>query len=582
MLKCELLSTHKGHVAVVQGEKNGRDLSLSFPITAKLKVEKAAYPDDFHYLVVERISHPRLTSGVLNDGYGYEIPKRGSYVTSHKVFDNKPFTQKLALTGFDLTTTFSDKRDTWALNVSANDFVIENEPRQKPKVTIKANRQFRFYGVFEEERELVVQELIKGSWVDVVDYQELNQVFNLISTIYVVIKKMYQKKVRFGDIVRNLVFGYLEAYLKYGISYFRNRDILAFLYYCRKNKHIYHELGISDTKAHNLMLPCSVLNSYEDDFDPLSRFKDSEYVQDIATIKEQVDYWLSQGETKKARQSFLYGISFVPSLQKRIISLTTILRRSDVQLLARIVEKHGSDNIVYLWDCVLDIINYHGIDKKVRYFSFNKESTAVIIMRFMLLIDYGFSFKHIRQFLADQNVAGLHYVKDTLEMFELVKTHIPDIEIRHANIKQWHDYLVRQNNEYQTLTYNLTRNVDLSSLDKPFTKSLFDIKVIGGYTFKPVAKIIDLMSIGVNLNICVGWAGYMQRMSQGEIEVLPVYLGNKLVACLEIVIGKGLTLVQAKLAFNKPVKNNTLLLTSLIQWVETYKIAIAYHCTDVF
>lgn len=95
------------------------------------------------------------------------------------------------------------------------------------------------------------------------------------------------------------------------------------------------------------------------------------------------------------------------------------------------------------------------------------------------------------------------------------------------------------------------------------------------YSFVPATHTQMLLDLGTKLHICV--AVYDTKAVSGEISIVGVYdkNSNEPIACIEVT--KGNDVIQAKLAYNQPLKTHEELLDVTKEWLSLKQLTTSYY-----
>lgn len=96
-----------------------------------------------------------------------------------------------------------------------------------------------------------------------------------------------------------------------------------------------------------------------------------------------------------------------------------------------------------------------------------------------------------------------------------------------------------------------------------------------GYSFVPATHTQMLLDLGTKLHICV--AVYDTKAVLGDISIVGVYdkTSNEPIACIEVT--KGNDVIQAKLAYNQPLKNHEELLEITKEWLSLKQLTTSHY-----
>lgn len=137
---------------------------------------------------------------------------------------------------------------------------------------------------------------------------------------------------------------------------------------------------------------------------------------------------------------------------------------------------------------------------------------------------------------------------DICSIFENLKDDLNKEEFQNLQVREMHDYLVREQknikDKYRSIIYK--KDFKYKGI-RPFTKDI--------YKFKLPRSNHEMIDFGNALSICVGSPYYFDNVRKNEMCIVFCFKENKPYACFEIYYteSKEAKLNQAKLQFNKPV-----------------------------
>lgn len=261
----------------------------------------------------------------------------------------------------------------------------------------------------------------------------------------------------------------------------------------------------------------------------------------FARYRESILVSLRKGDTKKAVDKLFFNAKLPKSIKKILIKLPIFTFNYEDMM---ILEKHLIDHDINVVRTALEL---------------TKGPSYISIIK---CIELGFSAKHtINTYKKDY-----HLLQDTLRFVRFMEN-VPAIE--NHTIRDYHDILdaIRQE-EYNRNSYSQ----DCRELfDSTKSDDIYPPQEIGDYIFRSPTTVSELETVSSKLSICV-------RMYQKEffLRVLDIVLvidktGNHYVGCIEI---KSNSVVQAKLRYNRFIKDNELILNATNIWITNNNLEI--------
>lgn len=283
-----------------------------------------------------------------------------------------------------------------------------------------------------------------------------------------------------------------------------------------------------------------------------------------------------KGDTKRAIESLIHHVKLPNVIKKNILS-KGYLSKSNVQRIAKMVDKFGVDNankIVDLYFILSD--NALSLDK----LEFYNDLMENVFEEIEFMLDVGFSITKLTNH-ANKYADGWFQVYDILYLCNEITNIEPFDKTKPAAIKtvrEYHDYLT---NYYNNLEVKL-HAAYLEPFKSEFTPQLFaitDSDDMVFYSVEPPINTAELVEVGKQMNHCVGT--YLRRHHARDCEILLVKNGNKTnVCCLELRKsndGQHYVLTQAKMRFNKPAKHDPIINQVVLKWLEQNNTSYATH-----
>jgi hypothetical protein len=150
---------------------------------------------------------------------------------------------------------------------------------------------------------------------------------------------------------------------------------------------------------------------------------------------------------------------------------------------------------------------------------------------------------------------------DTANMYYLVKSQLPNYELNvDMNIKAMHDLLAKE-----------VSRLSKASRKIPLTKRELALEInIDSYEFVLPRETHDLISIGNDMNICVG--SYADYALEKTCTIVVIKKEGKLVNCIEL---RGNRIVQAKCECNQYPQGD--LRQTILKWAKINRLEITTH-----
>lgn len=262
----------------------------------------------------------------------------------------------------------------------------------------------------------------------------------------------------------------------------------------------------------------------------------------FARHRESVLVSLRKGDTKKAVDKLFFNVKLPKSIKKILIKLPIHTFNYENMLK---LEKHLIEYDVNIVRTALELTN-------------NPSYTNIIE-----IIDLGFSFKHtVNTYKKDY-----HLLEDTLRYVRYSREELPLVE--NHTIKEYHDMLdaIRQE-EIDRNRYNK----DCTGLFEA-TKSdyIYPPQEVGNYIFRSPNTVSELEQVSSKLKICVRM--YQEPFFLRTLDIVLVVDKdtNHYIGCIEL---KNTSVVQAKLKYNKFLKDDEAVLSATNTWISENNLEI--------
>lgn len=170
------------------------------------------------------------------------------------------------------------------------------------------------------------------------------------------------------------------------------------------------------------------------------------------------------------------------------------------------------------------------------------------------------SISEVQNFLNKGNISSWQ-IKDTYNMEMKLNDKNRKLYLsEHIKLAEAHDWLVK--------VINSQKGEDYSLKVPEYIKHRYEVPV-DGFTAHVPLSANELLAVGNELHNCVGT--YADKVLAHERWICVIAKGNELIACLEI---KENCLVQAKLKYNKSVKEDTEINDTILKWCKEARILI--------
>ena len=319
-------------------------------------------------------------------------------------------------------------------------------------------------------------------------------------------------------------------------------------YYLARNP-ILHQMPI-DPGLLTLLYKQHVFADYydyvDDDFELPQANKDFIGNDERLNRRRRVLYHLKNGNTNKAVDAYLEGNQFPKSIRMLLLKFT-IIPKYQLDIIAETIK-------------TLDINIVRAILEHYHHDQTGAIQKAVSVMT---LSKY-FSYKHL--------IRNDRYIVDVLRMLShlqaidsiRINQRIDDTIKSTKHIKTLHDRFIKIMND--------EKYGNNAAWDEPFVSKITHFEDTQTQLIvRPVATINELDRLGTALSICVG--SYRQEQYFRRLEIFIVTnKENHYLACLEV---DNYKLVQAKLKYNKPVKENKAIDMAVKAWAKSNKFRIS-------
>lgn len=548
-------------------EENG-EIFIFLPIVSQLEIKSnLSFSRETDFLVITKSKFPRLVKN--REMCKFEWGKKYVSIFEDYLKMEEMASNLFVLTdiAFQATSTIGGKQD-YCLTLYANEILVKRKSVfSKPASFFQGERIFRFSS--SNTKNLKVEEKTSKGWSVITEFRLIIKVFRLLTSSYRTINKAYGEKPSSQDAIVRCMFIFILVCLNGLYEDFGVDGLLAYRYFCQTKYTKYKELCVPKSKIDSLYFADLANCNYE------FKYYDNDWISRLIELRQQVDYYLSIGDTKSARNLFLMGYNFAPSVQKMVIGAPVVMSPELLGRLDRFITASNSSSLLLIWRLCQEYSDSPSNSNAMEQY-LTLHPIIDNLMNVIKLTELGFSIKHINNLFEKRTSYKekkelFVYFEDCLTMTERLVENMPEYIVSHKNIVLWHDFLVRQLNEYdglQALSYLGDTDYVREKLSEPYESISFQAREILGYVFKPIDRIIDLFDVGLRLNNCVGSAGYVEKLYQRLIDIILVYKDDCLLACLEVSKRQGIALKQAKLNYNKPVKSSIAVNQAVVQWMK--------------
>lgn len=284
---------------------------------------------------------------------------------------------------------------------------------------------------------------------------------------------------------------------------------------------------------------------------------------DAATIRDSISKSISIGDSKQAVNNCFYGFVYPKSIKKLLLKAG--LFRFGEQTYIRIDEAIRLRGV----DRTRDFITKGGRGDEL--------DLQVLEDRYLLrAFCYGWSVAEYRRLQSivkktTEVKAALgkkqSLIRDTVNMYNYIKKQNPDFDLSSRNIKEIHDYL----SPIHALYIRSERSAEMEAIKTVSTANQLKSLVVDGFVLRSPYTAYELISIGEKMRHCV--ASYAQSFYYRSIEIAVLTdIYDEYLVCLEI---KDNYVVQAKMRFNAPVRDNLEYLEIVMQFMALNNLAVA-------
>lgn len=279
-------------------------------------------------------------------------------------------------------------------------------------------------------------------------------------------------------------------------------------------------------------------------------------------------YHLKKGNTHKAINHLLGGHLFPKTIRQSLFT-HPFYDKEVYDLVCNSILKIGVDNTKKLIIASADTFYLLKVLLLLSDLGFSSEKLLNAVERQDSLLIADFDYESVHPQANFDIVNMVVFLKQFPEFDEQIK-----VQSNHSNLNSYHDYIVQL---YNSILY-YTPEYDKPSLEllAPYHSS--------GYTIRSVINTNELALIGAKMNHCVATYSQMHYSEICLIYVLVDEDGNYH-ACIELDNLSGndsYNIRQAKMMWNKPVRNNVTFNDLIKAWCEQAEIKINYHyCNDI-
>lgn len=396
----------------------------------------------------------------------------------------------------------------------------------------------------------------------------------LLKDSYMLVSRIYQRKKAWLQAVNNYFYLFITFNLSEPVHNISRPYVLLNKVVARFNAEKYRDLHINES-----MLIC--LFSDYNFSSPVWKYESREIIWELIKKREQITACLDKNDTKGARKALLGNFDFKPALAKRLLEHRVYNNYDLLTLKTQLNDRFNSNQIIELWEAI-DVPDF--VKKNDASLGYHTKALVVYIRNLVNLIDLGFSFRHIVNSIR-KNKHFNHISTDIMFMHERLLTILPDYQITTRNITDFHEQLTHSLREATRIVQLKLNLLVAEKIDKAYESDYIDDQHVDEFSFLLPPTLGQLVHVGNALENCVGYAGYIEKVCQGRAEIVVVYKDNKIIACFELSVidcdttksKKRLSLVQAKLKYNKPIYLNKELVSATRVWLKNNKIAVSTH-----
>lgn len=171
-----------------------------------------------------------------------------------------------------------------------------------------------------------------------------------------------------------------------------------------------------------------------------------------------------------------------------------------------------------------------------------------------------------------ETAKGYNGLRDTANMYyELSREKKKLLWASKVQLKDLHDTVMHM------LDFEKHENLPVQQTDGH--KVLED--TCNGLSFVPVGTTHEMISIGHELNNCVGT--YVKQVKRGDCAIVGVYNHHKPVACIEVkpADGRFKVIAQAKIINNKAVSEDAMVNQVVLTWMQGHNLTVGAYMRDI-